>query len=1331
MKITLRLLAFFALFLCSSLGMYAQFERGTLYSLSPASRSGSFLTIDPTVSIKKVEQSAPDACFTITELSGSLRIINPFSDEAIRTSGDLLAAGEINGSDEAQLWLIEPGGVDGHYILVPTNRPDRAVRADANGTLSLISRAKAGNDRSANFAITPAPRAGFDPDLTYRFLPLGKPGTVLGNRDMSDNNAPILAETPDSTNRGQYWTVEMIDPERRAISGAFYAQNFDDGGGNKSIKHILQWPAEKGVWNNAQFIFSPAVGAPQQAWVLQSAAHKDEMYVLAENGMMVKAPFNPSDSRAWIAIESVEKPRFESNNWEDETIFAINKLPGAATMTPYAGVDELLADAEFYAHPWEPTASSRVKSLNGSWRFNLVPEPSQRPMDFFTEGFDDTSWDTIPVPSNWEMLGYDHPIYANVEYPHANTPPFIKARPGYNDNGANYGINPVGSYRREFSLPDDWLSRRTILHFGGIYSAASVWVNGHYVGYSQGSNNTAEFDITPFLRPGNNTLAVEVMRWSDGSYLECQDMFRMSGIFREVSLRSLPARSAVRDHKINTTIAPDKKSARVDVAISMIADSVGAPDKIIDVTLLSPSGVEVGRKSVKSLAGGDVNASFDVSDPILWSDETPELYRVIIAQRDGATGEEEMAFSTPVGIRTIAIDGTRLLLNGDRVWLKGVNRHDTSPVNGRAVSLDEMLADVLMMKTNNINTLRTSHYPNDERMYALADFYGLLLIDEADLEDHANQSISSMPSWIPAFTDRIERMVARDRNHPSVVIWSLGNEAGAGSNFAACYDTAKTMDPSRPVHYEGTRINLPYGGEKYSDFYSKMYPGQAWMKANTSGLDKPMIICEYAHAMGNAIGNLREYWEEIEGSDATVGGCIWDWVDQTIYDPQLMKQGIFRLTTGYDYPGPHQGNFCANGIITATREPSAKLAEVKGAHQWVKFDSLAFTPGQRTATLTLRNTYHSTNLNRFDLIATTLVDGYVKATKRIHLPSVAPGESADIKIQLPGVAAKPKSAEVLLTLDVVERTATRHAEAGASVAIHQYALSAPRSLAPVKAAKKSSDGLAITRSKEALEVAGRIIAATFDTTTGRMTSLNIHGREVIAPGMGPEYSNHRWIENDRFRNTSNGLEAEGTISESLNADGSVTVTTSRPGSLCSTDIVYRIYPSGIVDIDASFLPHTADLRRAGLILGLDSALSTVDYYARGPWENTNDRNDGTTIGRYSSRVGEMDIKYMKPQSAGSRTALREATFSDPSTGYALTIEAEGPVTFSAMANDDTRLMEAQHQWDLTPLPYTVLHLDAVLRGIGNASCGQDVGTMPIYCVPNEPLSYRLRISAKK
>ncbi|MCM1310031.1 MAG: DUF4981 domain-containing protein [Bacteroides sp.] len=1252
------------------------FKPGALFSLTPA-------------------PSGTENYWTLTKLSGSWRIINPLTNMALRDDAGKVGIGENNGSDEAQLWTITPAAGKDKYTLTPTN----------NSKLSW------------KYTITPADRIGFDAQLTYRLHPYGQPDKVLGNGDSGDGNARIVSEDIDPTNRGQYWTVKMLDKDNRFINGAFYNSNWDDAGGNSAIKHLIQWPGG-GDLTNAKFHTQAVDGG--KAFVITSA-NKGNMYRLDAQGQLEAAPLNLDDKSAWITAEIVEKPKLKSPIWEDEQIFGINKMAGRATFTPYASEAEMIADADFLRTPWLTPKSSVRKSLNGKWKFHFVEEPSQRPLDFMQPGFDASAWDEIPVPSNWEMQGYDHPIYANVEYPHANTPPFIKARPGFNDGGKSYGTNPVGSYLTTFDITENWADRRTILHFGGIYSAANVWVNGEYVGYTQGSNNVSEFDITKYLHPGENTLAVEVFRWSDGSYLECQDMFRMSGIFRDVELISEPVIS-VADHRISTVLNPDYSEAMVNVDIDVADPDSLNQDRIYEAVLYSPSGEELYRAHLAGNAKSGVRFHYKVHNPELWSAEKPNLYRLDLIQRNGDV--DELAFSTPVGIREVKIDGSLLYINGKRVFLKGVNRHDTSPLNGRAVTVDEMLTDMLLMKQNNINAVRTSHYPNDARMMAMTDYFGLYVCDEADLEDHANQSISADPAWIPAFTDRITRLVTRDYNHPSVIMWSLGNEAGNGDNFAACYAEAKRLDPARPIHYEGTRMGRDYGGHKYSDFYSKMYPGIAWMNANTSNLDKPMFICEYAHAMGNSVGNYREYWDVIESSNSTIGGAVWDWVDQAIYNPQLLKEGIKQITTGYDYPGPHQGNFCSNGVVGPERHPSAKLAELKAVHQWVKFDSIKVNGNK--ATIYLRNAYDFTNLNEFNLTWTVLTDGHPGKSTTLRLPAAAPGETAEVTIKL---SKLKKDKESLLNLSITQAAATTAAPAGHEVAKHQYALSERPTLPAIK-------GIGNMTQDEAGNVVifqSPAVKAAFDKTTGRMIELKLDGTDVIVGGQGPKFDNFFWIENHmrgKRAQKEDGMEETATTQVSRSGD-SGKFTSTRRGTIADESITYTIYPQGVVDMDVTITPHSGNLFRAGLEMGVNPALTQMDYYARGPLSNSNDRLDGQLLGRYSTTVTESGETYVKPQTTGNREGLRELTLTDPATGRGITIETEGNVNFSALPWTDMDLYEAQHMWELTPRPWTVLHLDGAMRGVANASCGADVDTLPEYAVPDRPLRYRLRLTPSK
>ncbi len=1183
-------------------GAYAQqFRKGALYEVTgiPVEYEGQLFVMD--------------------ELSGSWRFIDPFKQRALRVGDKGLEYGEVNGSDELQKWTLTEIA-PGKYGAVPTNKT--SFRTLAKGV---------GIRESAIF--------GSDDNCTYRFRSVQSPAMVLGNADDGGNNARIRAEELDTLNRGQYWSIKTLSLGRYLIGGAFYDSHFDDGGDNASITWLLQWKANPSKPGNALMALEQVKG--QKGVYRIVSANKQKMFRIDGN-MMKIVPIDEADRASWFTIEQVEKPKIASPVWEDEAVFGINRLPGIATYMPYASETEMQADKAYYATPWTEPKSSLYASLDGEWNFWFTAEPQKgksaatgdvEVMDLpafsaaanHIAGNDGPKPDVIPVPSCWEMLGYDRPIYCNVEYPHGNTPPFIKARPGFNDGGKNYAINPVGTYHRSFQLPEGWDRQRTIIHFGGIYSCAQVWLNGKFVGYTQGANCVAEFDLTSLLRTGQNDLVVQVHRWSDGSYLECQDMFRMSGLFRSVYIYNVPKKS-IRNHVVQTIV--NGNDGVVKVSVDADVPSVAK--------LYSPEGKFLGEQ--KLVAG---KTEFLVPDASLWSAETPSLYTMDIIQRD-ANGRDCMAFSTKVGIRDVRIIGSLLYVNGRRVLLKGVNRHDSDPVTGRTVSTRSMENDVLLMKRNNINTIRTSHYPNDARMYAMFDHYGLYCCDEADLEDHANQSISYMASWIPSFVDRIERMVSRDINHPSVIMWSMGNEAGAGTNFKDCYEAAHKMDPTRPIHYEGTRVDKEYGGSLYSDFYSKMYPSMDWMNRNTSNLDKPMFLCEYAHAMGNAIGNLPEYMQSMAESNATIGGCIWDWVDQAIYEPRELKQGIRRLHTGYDFPGPHQGNFCSNGIVTAEREYTSKLAEVKFAYQYIAFSYNA-------SVLTVTNNYAFRSLKGMKAEVQVLLDGKVKKTVSMMLPDVKPG--AGTTIPLPAVdkyiaKAAAKGMRAVLNVVVSDTQASAATPAGHIVAHYGQELT---KAAPLPTLAK--------------------------------------GEQVFHPEF--EFQNHRWIENDRYGDTRSEDKADCHISYEYLKDGSVDmivkitpkndglrrvgVATELDTALCNVRYYgygpYENYPD----------------RRAGVLVGNYEG-KVLPYNA-----------DGTLP------AGSLMEPYIKPQSTGDRLVY-SVTLTDAK-GHGWQMECPEGVYFSANRYTDADLMNAQHTWQLEPRPYILLQLDMDIRGLGNASCG--------------------------
>ena len=1028
-----------------------------------------------------------------------------------------------------------------------------------------------------------------------------------------------------------------------------------------------------------------------------------------------------------------------ANDWENQSVFAINKEDAHATYIPYADTASLYADKGRFARPWEsPKLSSLYKSLNGVWKFHFVTEPSSRPVDFTKSGYDFSSWDSITVPSNWEMKGYDKPIYCNVEYPHSNTPPFIQRREGYD----GYGVNPVGTYHRSFSVPADWKDKQIFIHFGGIYSAAYVWVNGQKVGYTQGANNDHEFDITKYVKPGKeNTVDVQVFRWSDGSYLECQDMFRMSGIYRDVYLFATP-QTFIRDHYIKSKLdAPSYNNGKVDITAWLDNRGKDPSVSVLQVFLTDSKGAEVCNfepKTVKVAPGKEAKVSFsaDIKDIALWSAEHPNLYNVVF-RLTGEDGAEREAFVTKYGFRDIKVQNGKLYFNGKPLLLKGVNRHDTHPLLGRAVDVKSMLTDVIKMKKNNINTIRTSHYPNQDKMYAMFDHYGLFTVCEADVECHANQTLSSDPSWKDAFVDRGIRMALRDRNHPSVIMWSMGNESGDGANFAAEREAILSVD-DRPIHYEQ--------GWQYSDFTSNMYPTlvklneldtttnpKAFFPQELSAGDssavgnyKPHFVCEYAHSMGNAIGNLKEYVELFENSNRITGGCIWDWVDQSIYDPQLLKEkGDKRLTTGYDYPGPHQGNFCCNGIVTSDRKNTPKLAEVFKAYQYVKFED--FDPA--THEVKIKNRYQDTDLSDFYIIWSVLQDGVElpikRKQRRISCPPCAPGEDIVIGIPYSNDVISSPTSEYLVNIELWSKRRNTWGN-DFPYATEQFIAqpSAPRTQVDVMSFKNK---IKHQDNSDSLIVFGNDFRVSFDKKTTRMTSLKYGKDEMFPGGNGFVFDSYRYIENDKYEGAD--TLTEGTLLYRLSPDKkSIEVTANRSSKdKCNYTIVYNIYSNGFITMDVKFMPVAPGLRRMGLSCNLPAAMSNVTYYARGPEENYIDRKDGCYLGLYETTVEEMEESYMKPQSMGNREDVRYITLLDDN-GKGMKIDVDGQAAFSALRFTDQELSKLMHVWELPDnrRDDIVLHLDYMQRGLGNASCGPD--TIEKYQIPSSgEYGYRLLI----
>ncbi len=737
--------------------------------------------------------------------------------------------------------------------------------------------------------------------------------------------------------------------------------------------------------------------------------------------------------------------------------------------------------------------------------------------------------------------------------------------------------------------------------------------------------------------------------------------------------------------------------------------------------------------------------SFNVSDLHLWSAETPYLYTVVVSQSDG--DGEESVFSTKYGFRDVAIRDGLVYINGQQVYFKGVNTQDTHPVTGRTMDVETMLTDVKMMKQSNMNIVRTSHYPRQPKMYAMFDYYGLYCMDEADIECHKNWSdgmtMTVSSSWTAAYVDRMMRMVKRDINHPSVVFWSSGNESGYGLNFAAVYDAAKEVD-DRPVHYEGATRGGQHG--EATDFYSTMYRSisETTSYANNNSEKQPYFKCEYAHAMGNAVGNLQEYWDVIESSRYGIGGCIWDWVDQSIYDPDDIKTGNLTVNglpnykAGYDFPGTTsdgmQGNFSNNGVIPADRSWSAKLTEVKKVYQYVKFEGY----DEESGILTVRNKYDFTNLDNFGLRYSLLEDGNEIATAELSVPSTEPDETASIPVELNYTAEDGK--EYFVTFEFYLKEATSWADAGYTVAAEQFALTTERTLPEVSTTAQltmteRSGRVLLQGDNFTMEFYnGRIRRWYYTTSEGTFQMLRSGSYYSNDQYLGPVFNDYRYIENDRYTSTSSGESSTSSSSfeASLSDDGTyATVTVEVGGSKCPYTIEYTVYANGVVEMQPTFSPGGSQLRRIGLQMNFYSYYDDVEYYARGPWANYVDRRTGSFYGRYTTTVDDMFEEYTRPQSNANRCGLRELILTNPDNGLGFKVETEGQVDFSLSYYEDADYYKGEyvafHPYDLTKSGYIVAHFDYMQEGLGNASNGPE----PLdeyYCPTDGQYSYTLRFT---
>ncbi|SDL55495.1 beta-galactosidase [Pedobacter sp. ok626] len=1004
------------------------------------------------------------------------------------------------------------------------------------------------------------------------------------------------------------------------------------------------------------------------------------------------------NSAIWIIAGCLTSASAQTNDWENPKMVDHGKEKPHVTFVSFDRQQDALAD--------DYTKSANYKSLNGQWKFNYVDQHKNRPTDFYKTNADDSGWANLVVPSNWELNGFGVPIYTNITYPHPKNPPFI---------GAD---NPVGTYRKTFAIPENWEQKEVLLHFGSISGCAFIYVNGNKVGMTKASKTPSEFNISSYLKKGQNLLAVQVFRWHDGSYLEDQDFWRLSGIERDVYLYALPKLS-VWDFFFKADLDERYIDGRFNAAIDVRQFKGNTLNRgSLSLVLLDKSGKSVFSKTEHFKLNLDsiqtINFSSLIKKPLKWTGESPNLYDCVLTLKDDE-GKTLGVVASKVGFRKVEIKNARLLVNGVAISIHGVNRHEHDDVTGHTTTRALMLKDIKLMKALNVNAVRLSHYPNDPLWYKLCDQYGLYLVDEANIESHGMgaefqawfdkaKHPAYLPEWAPAHMDRIVRMVERDKNHPSIIIWSLGNECGNGPVFHDGYKWIKQRDSSRPVQFEQA------GEDWNTDIVCPMYPSIASMKKYAADTTKkrPYIMCEYSHAMGNSNGNFQEYFEIIRNSKNMQGGFIWDWVDQGIKAKDVNGKPFWAY--GGDLGGfylQNDENGVADGIISSDRIPDPGAYEVKKVYQNIIFTAIDLNNGL----LGIRNSFDFTNLNQYDFKWELLRNGEKINEGKFNV-ALQPHQGKEVRLSFP----KYKSAagmEYFLNIYTITKTKTEMLPAGFEIAGEQF--------------KYGGDYFTKENPNESKLVFSK------DDKKIRFTAGKVNGEFDLKAGVFSRYNmGNSWFNNfpepyfwraPTDNDFGNGMPSKLGVWRSAhqqkqlksvsigqqNADGlAIEVIWQLSNVGVPYRVIYLIQNDGAIRITASIDMAGRDLPelpRFGMRTTLAGSHNILNYYGRGPYENYTDRNLGSFIGVYNDKVENQYYKgYIRPQESGNKTDVRWLTLTD-SKGRGIKIEGLQPIAFTAINHSTEDLdpgltKKQQHPTDLPPRNQVFLNIDLKQRGVG-------------------------------